>query len=114
MRISDWSSDVCSSDLRPLSKGDGGDGGSGIGANARKLQQLRFTLRKATTIFPRHHSGAGEQVARPRIIAKARPCGHQNSLIGGSQGGYVRPPSGECVKIGLRSEEQTSEIQSIM
>src|SRR3546814_5211257 len=36
---------------RPLSKGDGGDGGSGIGANARKLQQLRFTLRKATTIF---------------------------------------------------------------
>src|SRR3546814_7977429 len=113
MRISDWSSDVCSSDLRnreqsrynpldigvnhhrPLSKGDGGDGGSGIGANARKLQQLRFTLRKATTIFPRHHSGAGEQVARPRIIAKARPCGHQISLIGGSQGGYVRPPSGE-------------------
>src|SRR3546814_11850189 len=77
MRISDWSSDVCSSDLRPLSKGDGRNRGSGISANARKLQQLRFTLRKATTTFPRHHSGAGEQVARPRLIAMARPCGHQ-------------------------------------
>src|SRR3546814_4377855 len=86
MRISDWSSDVCSYDL--------------ISANARKLQQLRFTLRKATTIFPRHHSGAGEQVARPRIIAKARPCGHQISLIGSSQGS--------------RSEEHTSELQSLM
>src|SRR3546814_8821240 len=37
---------------RPLSKGDGRNGGRGISANAGGLQKLRLNLRKANTIFP--------------------------------------------------------------
>src|SRR3546814_1056057 len=85
MRISDWSSDVCSSDL---AKHDCG------GGRSRRAGCPRPADRARTDVFRRRACGGGGRAAVP---ASAR--------LGGEPGGAPRAP---------RSEEHTSELQSLM
>src|SRR3546814_1573442 len=93
MRISDWSSDVCSSDLL------GGLGAEGeredlvAEADAEHPQSARQHL-----LHRRHRVDAG----RRRI---ARPVGEEHA---------VRLVGEDGLGGGIRSEEHTSELQSLM
>src|SRR3546814_5547917 len=90
MRISDWSSDVCSSDLEQVDQQ--GDELEEL-ARRRRVQQQRGVLR-----FRRHapaRAGAG-------------PVGRQ----AGRQ--RARFPVGRIGERDVRSEEHTSELQSLM
>src|SRR3546814_1670099 len=94
MRISDWSSDVCSSDLR-LDLDRAGDvdllaeGGIGSGdAVIDLLAHGHFELGEPLDLFPLHEAGHLEQL------------------------GAV--PFDGFLRVGGRSEEHTSELQSLM
>src|SRR3546814_6012519 len=108
MRISAWSSDVCSSDLAERTqqleileardrRGDGrcGSGRNGIGAVSRC--RVRAAVDKAV------NSGILQPNMRPRPTAGERSCpdGH---------------PISRCLRKSrsARSEEHTSELQSLM
>src|SRR3546814_1008294 len=84
MRISDWSSDVCSSDLLEPRRSD---------AVARDLDP----------------GGAAvvRQVERPGVMAVARQC---NQI----RVGALRRREQARARRGVRSEEHTSELQSLM
>src|SRR3546814_2816726 len=94
MRISDWSSDVCASDLRlHLSGGDAGVAGMGRGVAAGALSC--------------HLSGAGgvggvrgTDIRRPREGRQGGPCLRRSDMV-------LHPRL-------RRSEEHTSELQSLM
>src|SRR3546814_3250270 len=92
MRISDWSSDVCSSDLVPLAPplaralgklpaGDDRTRGAGRGARGR----------------PARLAGPGGVAAVPA----------RRLVVAAQAGGRAQPP-------GRRAEEHTSELQSLM
>src|SRR3546814_6442291 len=88
MRISDWSSDVCSSDLRFR-----------VGFTARDTAELR---------------SASERLEKPDHCDRYRkPTGHANgrSKVAPSETGHGMPSPAEP---GCRSEEHTSELQSLM
>src|SRR3546814_1417618 len=100
MRISDWSSDVCSSDLGTVTPN------VAEAVKAAKGGQIEFRVEKVGII----HAGLGklsfgEEKLRQNFdafvdaIVKAKPSG--------AKGKYVK-------KIALRSEEHTSELQSLM
>src|SRR3546814_5569974 len=111
MRISDWSSDVCSSDLRPL-------------AQPVRLGEQR-PRRRALRIVAQPRGAVGDEA---RIVAldvryRAREHGRVARI------GLEREPRREHRAIGgrherelalrgtgraLRSEEHTSELQSLM
>src|SRR3546814_9695389 len=88
MRISDWSSDVCSSDLLapfPLARGN---------VEHRRHARLTCAVQHALLIFH-----------QPLIVQMAMAIDqHQPALSGSSSRG----------KTGWRSEEHTSELQSLM
>src|SRR3546814_4182176 len=110
MRISDWSSDVCSSDLQ---RGDGLLPGqvqvvTGMAATLGRVEQAARLRRvqgrqergqvdgaTADEFVPRVDEGADE--GRSHLLVP--PSGHGN-------------PSRTCV--GTRSDEHTSELQSLM
>src|SRR3546814_8990437 len=89
MRISDWSSDVCSSDLI----GGGGEA--------------------ATDITHRHDSHHGEHRSEKRAISSHRQRGDGFGRHGsrGGGGGHRGPSVTAQTQ---RSEEHTSELQSLM
>src|SRR3546814_5220544 len=92
MRISDWSSDVCSSDLlaRPSAR---------FAAFARVL--YRDGARRV-----RHHA---------RGIVRCDPQGRQSAELGGADRGAVQEGCGHRSRqVQWRSEEHTSELQSLM
>src|SRR3546814_1360434 len=98
MRISDWSSDVCSSDLRALAQlRRGGDaGGAGRVARSRRpaLPALRHLRRLRAAAPGRIEADPGQAARAARELGAHRPrCrGHPAS----------------------RSEEHTPELQSLM
>src|SRR3546814_5697528 len=124
MRISDWSSDVCSSDLVAIGVEDGLDG-------------LVVTHRDHADHLPRRHQGLvqhhpwhdpepvpgryGEHGRLYRAVAvamddpefhsAARPEGRPRRLQVAGQPRHVRTVVGDAV---LRSEEHTSELKSLM
>src|SRR3546814_1033603 len=89
MRISDWSSDVCSSDLRG-DEGDGQDGGPGDG----RLPRRRARMDEGDA------EDRGDRQHHPFVIA----IGEEADQI---------PPMRAVVEV-KRSEEHTSELQSLM
>src|SRR3546814_6029294 len=108
MRISDWSSDVCSSDL---------------------LCRLVYTLRIYGGRDGQGISREGVQVGQLACVAAAEGAGSQGRRRNGGPRGaeqihlrtgrYVRPKARYqwfCRKgaVAERSEEQTSELQSLM
>src|SRR3546814_4736078 len=96
MRISDWSSDVCSSDLGPLPG----------------LQQHRLAVRRRPSALapPPRHVGELEADHAPAVGGEAggeeahEGCVHRRA-------GAVGEGEGERRR---RSEEHTSELQSLM
>src|SRR3546814_1927213 len=93
MRISDWSSDVCSSDLTSV--------------------RIWLSTRVAAAIAPKMTSARkGTQPKTPAAIssvdhAQAPPSCHAHWRRNSPSGGLRR-------NSGLRSEEHTSELQSLM
>src|SRR3546814_9814197 len=117
MRISDWSSDVCSSDLEAAAcrlVAAGAEGGIGVdqqvdGAGRRRLRHVRAADAKAPggdrrqgALTLRHPVGI-----RQPLEAVARQCVDAGDLAGDlDQAPYLRVVG--------RSEEHTSELQSLM
>src|SRR3546814_5573566 len=91
MRISDWSSDVCSSDLRR---------GRFVEQQDRRITQQRARDRDPLALPARQPRPAFTEEG----IEPLRQCAQE---IGGI-GGFRRVPDR------LRSEEHTSELQSLM
>src|SRR3546814_9027377 len=115
MRISDWSSDVCSSDLEPRRRDDPARGARGIARDARGLQQ-RVETRPA--VGDARGDGAGAQDAlerhrRPR--RRARQADRRDRTAAEKSRGVPAPwnSTGQGL-FALRSEEHTSELQSLM
>src|SRR3546814_2195929 len=101
MRISDWSSDVCSSDLAAPMPDHRAGGGSGKAAASRDVAR---PARRAQVRSMRHGRARGnghEQRTRLRTCANL-PCPSSIAVIA--------MPSFDIV----RSEEHTSELQSLM
>src|SRR3546814_2758435 len=91
MRISDWSSDVCSSDLPRRDR-------AVLGNHRRRLPQP-----PALRAFERH---------QPDLLAEHREAVVAFGIIGRGELAVVQPP--DRTAPGLRSEEHTSELQSLM
>src|SRR3546814_9602414 len=117
MRISDWSSDVCSSDLgdvdRPLGRRGGhgqlclGVGGQGpVRHRARVLEIEQQGRRKPAPLrFRLWHDDAPAGAAR-RSGAGAAAAEHRKLP--------ARSRLDLLFRLGFRSEEHTSELQSLM
>src|SRR3546814_5845508 len=101
MRISDWSSDVCSSDL--LAAPDRRASAGGLGR-----VPLRLRVNPSLQRRQRPH---GTAVADPGPVPLAA---HAGLAAGGNRG--PAPPAGLLRPVGprRRSEEHTSELQSLM
>src|SRR3546814_7679756 len=109
MRISDWSSDVCSSDLSPFGSAKplavlGRPGGYGEGSNTRSHPELgrENPQRRWYCVLRRGRVGR-------RQVFQARK---KNSARENSQERHKTTP--EIPIPSLRSEEHTSELQSLM
>src|SRR3546814_1891064 len=96
MRISDWSSDVCSSDLR-LPRGVRQDGAGYLAERGRQPRLCRLPLPGAG--LSRRHALGGERGHRP-----------QGEFQPQDRRGHRAQPRREPA----RSEEHTSELQSLM
>src|SRR3546814_5248967 len=97
MRISDWSSDVCSSDLENR-------------ARARRPRARRLQLRDVPRRKRREDLQVERQRPQPRSMADLRPRReprflHLSRAEEGQGAAHGRDP---------RSEEHTSELQSLM
>src|SRR3546814_1416443 len=111
MRISDWSSDVCSSELLPVAE------------SARRRDRLRPRLAGFRPVPARLHRGriAGGAEARPgqrrgndgidQRIGLYRLARHRRATLQLARDGRLRPDGG---LLRLRSEEHTAELQSLM
>src|SRR3546814_10405395 len=110
MRISDWSSDVCSSDLRPVESQWGE--GKGRGETLRQ-NDLKYVACADIILCSGHHLA---------ITARRQHWGHNDIFLfrhegsGGRQ--WPRQAGSRCINAfkGLfyRSEEHTSELQSLL
>src|SRR3546814_8245883 len=102
MRISDWSSDVCSSDLQAVAAGAGD-------AFARervehRVQRLRRRAQRGEVRRVAGRLPRGQSVRIQRVIESAREFAPR-----GGDAGYA-PGQHLCE----RSEEHTTELQSLM
>src|SRR3546814_7062510 len=111
MRISDWSSDVCSADL--------------TGAPAHTIssaQQAKASATAATGAARLSHRGmwargSSRMAGPPAVVLERALAGHQQPE-GGEIGLLGRHRRGEASAVqhrdAVRSEEHTSELQSLM
>src|SRR3546814_9471000 len=101
MRISDWSSDVCSSDLgRPRT-------GQAQAHIVARRGQLRSIHRMATGDVPEDARGFGHRLGRLVGLHRGARREHlRTTATADTTTGAIRPT--------LRSEEHTSELQSLM
>src|SRR3546814_10076033 len=104
MRISDWSSDVCSSDLGPSQQRRHNQADALARPRRGEAQHvLRAIMPKVMPLVSaEHHAVIGKQTG-PRYFAAVRPPRRAERL---GLLGLSRPPD--------RSEEHTSELQSLM
>src|SRR3546814_5593899 len=110
MRISDWSSDVCSSDLDELAHPLG---------RAHDIGRAHRLVGADQDETPDAHRLGGKRAVKGAedIVAHARDRialdqGHM--LVGGRMIDGLRMPAAEAAEDGIRSEEHTSELQSLM
>src|SRR3546814_10714809 len=109
MRISDWSSDVCSSELRDQRPGGGGGAGGGA----------EDALRRSRGGGPRPDEGRGQGRGDGRFPIRRTVCSGCND---GDRGRRQRAQRHADARRGgrsfwpcpARSEEHTSELQSLM
>src|SRR3546814_10844603 len=103
MRISDWSSDVCSSDLTA----------GPAGQRSREVMPEDLEVASGPRMSDRHGPATGTAAEdhhgttadRLRPAARSRPVARPRHR----RAAGARPP-----RLGLRSEEHTSELQSLM
>src|SRR3546814_1025313 len=130
MRISDWSSDVCSSDLWPASTLSGSPAPGKLRGGSRGALSLRlYGELRLPTLRPRPYTRPTQPWSfnRVRQIAPQRPLlasaadlprvdvqfsdasvlGRSRDLLALAEGNLMPLPS-------CRSEEHTSELQSLM
>src|SRR3546814_9606344 len=143
MRISDWSSDVCSSDLQvfdlrephlagygaddPLAFGHPQDAGHGAVGCLRQRQQKAFADRRAlggqVDHAGHHHDAAVAHEGHPALLHEAGALGREKAAEQESL--HIGAPErrgdlgtgkavAEAVLCAVRSEEHTSELQSLM
>src|SRR3546814_8467251 len=126
MRISDWSSDVCSSDLAPDAAGGvRGREQSAAAAFLIRTQDIAWLLSHAArrgvgSFMVHNHRGRGvdrrfdrerarhkpaEVVSLPRALSKLGFCSRTEAL---------RLIKAGRVRVGGRSEEHTSELKSLI
>src|SRR3546814_8448565 len=105
MRISDWSSDVCSSDLRP----------------PHRARPVRGAARAQVPAVPRLAAGvqtaavgAVGDAARYRESMVADQCRDRTRMGDGRTAAPARAPPLRPALVAQRSEEHTSELQSLM
>src|SRR3546814_4750348 len=120
MRISDWSSDVCSSDLGGVADARTGAGGrAGRGPCPDRARERREDHRQAGNRIGRDRPPTGDvHPARPgavRVPAQRR----QGSVRPGDERGAILARAGGAGagregRGSVRSEEHTSELQSLM
>src|SRR3546814_10826604 len=106
MRISDWSSDVCSSDL-------GRRGNARERPRQRRLQAV--DLRLGRPAFGIHLRGVPEE--RDQLVdlrTGQRQVGHVGAVAAATPDALVRAGIALEVFGQFRSEEHTSELQSLM
>src|SRR3546814_9799955 len=96
MRISDWSSDVCSSDLQPE--------GAGRRSPALLLAEHRFVCPKSRFGKSRKRDFRGG----------TGPLPHPATQSGYAVGGRMGERAGDAIRRKARSEEHTYELQSLM
>src|SRR3546814_8295449 len=110
MRISDWSSDVCSSDLGEIA----GERQSRLLAEAVAAQRVLFGQRRHDRLGPRILPDDG---VMDRPAGRAVPQHAGLALVGDSdrrQPVAADPRAGKRDMHAVRSEEHTSELQSLM
>src|SRR3546814_9389087 len=115
MRISDWSSDVCSSDLAPGAERGDVVGGAGALVFRRQREARAVDRRCDVAAVERQHRHAGLDAAEHRVhaVAAQRP----EHLVGAVGHGLVVGGNRAAAAVGgvvERSEEHTSELQSLM
>src|SRR3546814_5281335 len=110
MRISDWSSDVCSSDLR----GGGQNGRQKLGEAVGPFQPdgpADLEQSGENENGPSHGAPSFRSVPGPSPAMSGRLPGRpSNHLLSGTRGTAVQDPLAGS----NRSEEHTSELQSLM
>src|SRR3546814_10510531 len=111
MRISDWSSDVCSSDLLEIPHRFVDDREIVCGISSRDLRDRGELVFDQTD--PR-------EVARRRRAVDLAAVGRHHRLVGPGRrlcdedSGGDEARTSEAAEMALRSEEHTSELQSLM
>src|SRR3546814_9838110 len=100
MRISDWSSDVCSSDLPPAGHVNGEDGDRHVASRTSRRGSGSDGCPRA-----RVHRPADRRTAAGLVIAAATSFPSIERL---------EPRAFNLNHLGWRSEEHTSELQSLM
>src|SRR3546814_5174309 len=119
MRISDWSSDVCSSDLRRLGAGSPGGGGRGRVPRALRGEggERERRRRKRRLQAPQGTDGqGGHRLTGPRRTASATPPPPRPQTFFMAVYTEVSAEDIESfvAEYGLRSAEHTSELQSLL
>src|SRR3546814_8688591 len=122
MRISDWSSDVCSSDLDGAAVGDQPAAVAEQGEIAEQLRQVedrQGDRQQRRCLEGVGYRPVGEKVALDevnvlglRLAQRLQAREHQQQQP--KQGGEVRHHAHAEVQPAERSEEHTSELQSLM
>src|SRR3546814_10495710 len=110
MRISDWSSDVCSSDLCATQRAAREVGG--VGDDRLAHPNGVGDAEVAALVFHRHHA-AGER-RRLEEVVEAEEVGEAEIILGGPVAIRIEGDGGVALVGGRRSEEHTSELQSLM
>src|SRR3546814_10678583 len=108
MRISDWSSDVCSSDLPPSQREPFQLRPAGLSGQGNGLEIVAIIV-IATKIFP-GEAGGGQMLGVP-VSRRSTPVDAKHGVTSEYRAAQDRPGSEACE---IRSEEHTSELQSIM
>src|SRR3546814_2422821 len=114
MRISDWSSDVCSSDLHQAGRGLAQRLGRGAPAAVQRGGQFgaQVAVERASGALRNDEMGVVEQ------LAPAVPVRQANEAVGADQQRDRRVAAEFRAqfqqRVDARSEEHTSELQSLM
>src|SRR3546814_4300354 len=115
MRISDWSSDVCSSDLGEVAadqphRGAVPDIEPGTCVQAPEIGLIRPRRQRLGAVITARIDRIARE--RERLIAQVRDIGRAD--IARPVGRACRCAAGEILRSRDRSEEHTSELQSLM
>src|SRR3546814_10001512 len=114
MRISDWSSDVCSSDLAVVALGGGAD--AGRGQRVAHPRDLLVRTHQHGNVGGTHRAHAIAAHLRGGGITKLAVFEHAHDLGdgGGDRVIDVVALGTLLLRLVRRSEEHTSELQSLM